>query len=89
METILLLPRALYLWFSQCLMLPKRRVPTGKEARDELLETFTHKSKGENPLYMTTNNDFGRKRPTAATFTFERRARQQGFRLETCLVKTL
>lgn len=55
-------------------------MPVDKDAREELLQTFKHKSKVENPLYTTTNNDIGMKRPTAATFTFERRARQQGFR---------
>ncbi|CAN0354805.1 unnamed protein product [Ectocarpus sp. 6 AP-2014] len=57
----------------------KNRVPEDKDARDELLKNFKHTSKKENPLYSTTNNDIGIKRPTGATFTFERRARQQGF----------
>lgn len=60
--------------------LSKNRVPEDKDARDALLKNFKHTSKKENPLYSTTNNDIGIKRPTGATFTFERRARQQGFR---------
>lgn len=58
----------------------KSRVPEDKDARDALLKSFKHSTKEENPLYSTTNNDIGIKRPTGATFTFERRARQQGFR---------
>ncbi|CBN78447.1 conserved unknown protein [Ectocarpus siliculosus] len=60
-------------------MYTRNRVPEDKDARDELLKNFKHTSKKENPLYSTTNNDIGIKRPTGATFTFERRARQQGF----------
>lgn len=58
----------------------QRRVPEGKCARDALLATYNHTPKEENALYTTTNNEIGIKRPTGATFTFERRARQQGFR---------
>lgn len=58
----------------------KSRVPEDKDARDALLKSYKHTVKEENPLYSTTNNDIGIKRPTGATFTFERRARQQGFR---------
>lgn len=58
----------------------KGGVPEDKDARDALLKSYKHTVKEENPLYSTTNNDIGIKRPTGATFTFERRARQQGFR---------
>ena len=64
----------------------KSRVPEDKDARDALLKSYKHTVKEENPLYSTTNNDIGIKRPTGATFTFERRARQQGFRY--CTPKT-
>lgn len=63
-----------------CALQLKRRAPEDEGARDALLSTFRHATKEENPLYSTTNNDIGFKRPTGATFTFERRARQQGFR---------
>eukprot|EP00904_Undaria_pinnatifida_P005286 jgi/Undpi1/1888/HiC_scaffold_12.g05275.m1 len=61
-------------------MYTKRRVPGDKGTRDALLAAYNHTPKEEHALYSTTNNDIGIKRPTGATFTFERRARQQGFR---------
>ncbi|CAM9861258.1 unnamed protein product, partial [Discosporangium mesarthrocarpum] len=57
----------------------QKRPPEDKEAREKILDKFKHVAKAENPLYSTTNNDIGFKRPTGVTFTFGRRARQQGF----------
>jgi len=52
-----------------------------KTLRDEkvdverLLNSYKHAPKGQNPLYATTQNDFGIKKPTTATYTSERIAR--------------
>ncbi|GMH50718.1 hypothetical protein TrRE_jg5097 [Triparma retinervis] len=46
---------------------------------DRLLASYNHDPKNQNPLYGTTQNDFGIKKPTAATYTSERIARDQKF----------
>ncbi|CAM9896438.1 unnamed protein product [Chrysoparadoxa australica] len=56
-----------------------KELPTEKEALEGLLETYNHQPKEENPLYTTSQNLIGCKKPSPATFTFERRARNQGF----------
>ncbi|GMH75752.1 hypothetical protein TL16_g06862 [Triparma laevis f. inornata] len=56
-----------------------------KTLRDEkldvtrLLNSYNHDPKDQNPLYATTQNEFGIKKPTAATYTTERLARNQAF----------
>merc|ERR1719502_1968936 len=45
----------------------------------EVLDAYNHNPKEEHPMYITTNNFFGKKRPTIATFTGERMARSQNF----------
>jgi len=54
-------------------------VPPVEKTKEEQLESFMHHAKNENPMYTTTNNQIGFKRPSAATFTFERVARSQNF----------
>ena len=49
------------------------------EALEGLLRKYKHETKRENPLYTTANNEIGMKRPTAATFTVDRKARAQAF----------
>jgi len=44
-----------------------------------LLASYNHAPKDQNPLYATTQNDFGIKKPTEATYTSERLPRKQGF----------
>ena len=44
-----------------------------------LLNSYNHAPKDQNPLYATTQNEFGIKKPTAATYTTERIARDQKF----------
>jgi len=46
---------------------------------DRLLSSYNHAPKPQNPLYSTTQNEFGIKKPTAATYTVERLARDQKF----------
>ena len=46
---------------------------------DRLLDSYNHNPKNQNPLYLTTQNEFGFKKPTTATYTYERIARDQKF----------
>jgi hypothetical protein len=46
---------------------------------EDVLDAYTHAPKPENSMYTTSNNQFGLKKPTAATFTNERAARSQMF----------
>lgn len=46
---------------------------------DRLLNSYNHAPKPQNPLYATTQNEFGIKKPTAATYTTERAARNQAY----------
>ncbi|CAM9384506.1 unnamed protein product [Phaeothamnion confervicola] len=57
----------------------RRQLPSDQASLDKLLERFDHRPRRENPLYTTTANEIGLRKPTGATFTFERSARQQGF----------
>ena len=43
------------------------------------LESYNHDPKDQNPLYATTQNEFGIKKPTVATYTSERLPRNQQF----------
>jgi len=62
-------------------------LPTGegyKEKRtqdevDHMLTSWKQGTKQEDPRYTTTNNTFGFKAPTIATFVADRRGRPQGF----------
>jgi hypothetical protein len=51
----------------------------GKEDITRLLKSYNHAPKPQNPLYATTQNDFGIKKPTEATYTAERLPRNQAF----------
>ena len=45
----------------------------------QVLESYQHNPKNQHPLYSTNSNEFGLKKPTEATFTATRIARNQGF----------
>ena len=45
----------------------------------QVLESYQHHPKKQHPLYTTTSNQIGFKKPTEATFTATRIARKQGF----------
>ncbi len=44
-----------------------------------LSRSYHHCAKDEHAMFNTTSNEIGKKGPTAATYTFERVARQQKF----------
>ena len=44
-----------------------------------ILESYNHQPKGEDPRYTTANNDYGRQKPSEATYVAERRGRPQEF----------
>jgi len=46
---------------------------------EEVLKVFNQGSKVEDPRYTSSNNEYGKKAPTVATFVAERAARKQGF----------
>jgi len=46
---------------------------------DYMLDSWKQGTKAEDPRYTTTNNTFGFKAPTIATFVADRRGRPQGF----------
>ena len=50
-----------------------------KDDVSKVLASYNHDPKDQNPLYATTTNDFGIKKPTEATYTSERLPRKQGF----------
>ena len=43
------------------------------------LDNYSHEPKSENPLYTTTSNEFGSKKPSEATLTKMRYSRSQSF----------
>jgi len=46
---------------------------------EKILNSYSHEPKPQNPLYATTQNEHGIKKPTVATYTAERCARDQKF----------
>eukprot|EP01041_Mallomonas_annulata_P011218 gene11218-23445_t len=44
-----------------------------------VLEHYVHNPKTEDPRYTTSSNEYGKRKPTAATFVLERNSRPQGF----------
>jgi hypothetical protein len=46
---------------------------------ERTLQSYNHNPRKENPLYATTTNEFGMKKPTVATYTADRVARDQKF----------
>lgn len=53
--------------------------PSAEDRVERILEVYNHRPKREHEMYMTTSNVFGALKPNVATFTAERRARNQGF----------
>ena len=43
------------------------------------LENYVHQTKVEDPRFTTTSNEYGKNKPTAATFVLDRNSRPQGF----------
>lgn len=60
-------------------MTKSERQESKKVDVEEILKHFKHNSKDEDPRYTSSNNDYGKKPPTGATFVAERASRQQGF----------
>lgn len=54
------------------------RVPEPDEIQ-KTLDSYKHSPRVQNPLYTTTSNEFGLKKPSAATFSNARQARSQKF----------
>ncbi len=50
-----------------------------KDLQDILAKSYHHRAKDEHAMFTTTSNEIGKKGPTAATYTFDRVARQQKF----------
>ncbi len=50
-----------------------------KDLQDILAKSYHYRAKGEHAMFTTTSNEIGKKGPTAATYTFDRVARQQKF----------
>ena len=46
---------------------------------ENILNSYSHAPKPQNPLYATSQNEHGIKKPTVATYTAERCARDQKF----------
>ena len=53
--------------------------PLSKEEIERTLASYNHNPKEEEPLYTTTANEYGRKKPSHATHLAESRARSQKF----------
>ena len=53
--------------------------PSAADRVERILEIYKHAPKKEHEMYMTTSNVIGALKPNVATFTAERRARNQGF----------
>ncbi|KAK1747448.1 hypothetical protein QTG54_001411 [Skeletonema marinoi] len=50
-----------------------------KEDVSVILSDYDHNPKEENPLYVTESNEFGRRKPSAATWTTKRHGVAQSF----------
>jgi hypothetical protein len=57
---------------------PQQRIHVKKDV-NAILEVYKHEPKMENPLYATAMNEYGRKKPSVATFVADRRGRPQEF----------
>jgi len=58
---------------------PPSQAPPIRQAAHEVLASYNHEQKPENPIYTTTNNSIGSKRPDMATFTNDRVSIPQAF----------
>lgn len=56
----------------------QQRVHVKKDV-NAILEVYKHEPKVENPLYATAMNEYGKKKPSVATFVADRRGRPQEF----------
>ena len=56
-----------------------RQVEKQEPDADRLIASYNHAPKPEHPLYPTTANTVGIKRPSRATYVLDRRSRQQRF----------
>ena len=50
-----------------------------KEEVNEIMAQYHHNPKDQNPLYATTANEYGKKKPSAATYSTERHGLSQKF----------
>jgi len=57
---------------------PASKEPTREEI-EQALASYKHNPKQEDPLYMTTANEIGRKAPSHATYTVATKGRSQAF----------
>lgn len=58
--------------------LPLKRHLALKDVQ-EILNGYNHNPKTQHPLYMTSSNDYGRRKPTPAAYTSTRAFRNQAF----------
>ena len=58
---------------------PPAQVPPPKPTLDGILASYEHETKQEHPVYQTTSNSIGYKRPDKATYTLDRVSIPQEF----------